>query len=303
MDRGGADRRVKHDLARANDGGAGNAGRENVLCVRDDGPRKRTSPVADRWRLLRLTHRSHWHAPLWAARTDRVGPDPVPAQFFIRDLTATGFSSSYQVRARTDRWHEHFHFLDWSFHGCLLAYVPSPRGQGRYGIGETTGEAGRLDPFMTLLTRENASKQVVVLVDSATIDVRRVFGHPARIVVTDSLVGVLTGTTNHALGPMLELGPKGPPFTCLGHFNDETGELAYFYAGPHSAPEEPLLIPRSPDAPEGDGWLISIVGRRAENRTDLVILNALDIAAGPVATIRIPFRLHEGFHGTWVPAL
>jgi carotenoid cleavage dioxygenase-like enzyme len=110
------------------------------------------------------------------------------------------------------------------------------------------------------------------------------------------------GTTNHALGPMLEFGPKGPPFTCLGHYDDTTGELTYFYAGPHSAPEEPLLVPRSLDAPEGDGWLISIVGRRAENRTDLVILDALDIAAGPVATIRIPFRLHEGFHGTWIPA-
>jgi Retinal pigment epithelial membrane protein len=81
-----------------------------------------------------------------------------------------------------------------------------------------------------------------------------------------------------------------------------TGELSYFYAGPDSAPEEPLLIPRSPDAPEGDGWLISIVGRRAENRTDLVILDALDITAGSVATIRIPFSLHEGFHGTWVTA-
>lgn len=95
-----------------------------------------------------------------------------------------------------------------------------------------------------------------------------------------------------------KFGPKGPPFTCL--YDDATGELTYFYAGPHSAPEEPLLIPRSSDAPEGDGWLISIVGRRAENRTDLVILDALDIAAGPVSTIRIPFRLHEGFHGTWV---
>jgi carotenoid cleavage dioxygenase-like enzyme len=73
-----------------------------------------------------------------------------------------------------------------------------------------------------------------------------------------------------------------------------------YYAGPDSAPEEPLFIPRSATSPEGDGWLITIVGRRAENRTDLVVLDALDIADGPVATIRIPFRLHEGFHGTWV---
>ena len=60
-------------------------------------------------------------------------------------------------------------------------------------------------------------------------------------------------------------------------------------------------MPRSPTAPEGDGWLLTIVGRRAQNRTDLVILDAGNIAAGPVATIRMPCRLHEGFHGTWVP--
>jgi hypothetical protein len=39
----------------------------------------------------------------------------------------------------------HFHFLDWSSHGCLLAYVPSPqrarslRNWGDYGGGEPTG--------------------------------------------------------------------------------------------------------------------------------------------------------------------
>jgi carotenoid cleavage dioxygenase-like enzyme len=109
------------------------------------------------------------------------------------------------------------------------------------------------------------------------------------------------GTHNKALGPMLEWGPKGPPFTCLGHFDENTQRLDFYYAGPESAPEEPLFIPRSPSAPEGDGWLLSMVGRRKENRTDLVILDARHIDAGPVATIRMPCRLHEGFHGTWIP--
>ena len=44
-----------------------------------------------------------------------------------------------------------------------------------------------------------------------------------------------------------------------------------------------------------------VVGRRAENRTDVVILDACNLAAGPVATIRLPCRIHEGFHGTWLP--
>ncbi|MEO8524340.1 MAG: carotenoid oxygenase family protein [Caldimonas sp.] len=109
------------------------------------------------------------------------------------------------------------------------------------------------------------------------------------------------GTNNPSLGPMLEWGPKGPPFTCIGHYDEVADRLAFWYAGPDSAPEEPLFVPRSAEAPEGDGWLLSIVGRRRENRTDLVILDACDIVAGPVATVRMPCRIHEGFHGTWVP--
>lgn len=109
------------------------------------------------------------------------------------------------------------------------------------------------------------------------------------------------GTTNTELGPMLPFGPKGPPFTCLAHFDAETGSLDYYYAGPDSSPEEPVFIPRSPDAEEGDGWLVSMVGRRAENRTDFVILDARNLSAGPVATIKFPCRVHEGFHGVWIP--
>jgi carotenoid cleavage dioxygenase len=111
------------------------------------------------------------------------------------------------------------------------------------------------------------------------------------------------GTRNPQLGPMLEWGPKGPPFTCIGHYDEISDRLSYWYAGADSAPEEPMFVPRAAGSPEGDGWLLTIVGRRAENRTDLVILNARDIAAGPVATVRMPCRLHEGFHGIWVPQI
>ena len=110
------------------------------------------------------------------------------------------------------------------------------------------------------------------------------------------------GTNNPALGPMLDWGPKGPPFTCLGHYDEAADKLDFYYAGPDASPEEPCFIPRSADAPEGDGWLLTMVGRRAQNRTDLVILDARDLGKGPVATIKLPCRLHEGFHGIFVPA-
>jgi carotenoid cleavage dioxygenase-like enzyme len=111
---------------------------------------------------------------------------------------------------------------------------------------------------------------------------------------------VYFGTTNKDYGPMLEMGPKGPPFTCICHANLQTGTLDYYYAGPDAAPEEPLFIPRSAESADGDGWLLTVVGRRAENRTDVVILDAQALARGPVATIKLPCRIHEGFHGTWI---
>jgi carotenoid cleavage dioxygenase-like enzyme len=108
------------------------------------------------------------------------------------------------------------------------------------------------------------------------------------------------GTFNPAFGPMLPMGPKGPPFTCLGHFDEANDKLNFWYAGENSAPEEPCFVPKSADAPEGEGWLLTMVGRRAENRTDLVILDATRIQDGPVAIVKFPCRVHEGFHGIWV---
>ena len=137
--------------------------------------------------------------------------------------------------------------------------------------------------------------------DEDKVDITRLHGQVGEMPVIDPrTLGKKTGdfffgTSNPALGPSLEWGPKGPPFTCLCRFDTVSGELDYYYAGPDSAPEEPLFIPKSADAADGDGWLLSVVGRRAENRTDVVILDARNLAAGPVATIRLPCRIHEGF--------
>ena len=109
------------------------------------------------------------------------------------------------------------------------------------------------------------------------------------------------GCMNPAVGPMPEFGPMGPPFNSLFHRDDDTGVRTGYYVGEDSAPEEPVFVPKHPDADEGEGYLLSLVGRRALNRYDLIILDALDITAGPIATVQIPFRLRYGFHGTWIP--
>jgi len=72
---------------------------------------------------------------------------------------------------------------------------------------------------------------------------------------------------------------------------------------------EQVFVPRSPDAPEGDGYVLSVVGRFKDHTTELVILDTDSFKNSetgddiePVARIVLPFRMRSGVHGSWVPA-
>lgn len=95
---------------------------------------------------------------------------------------------------------------------------------------------------------------------------------------------------------------SGQAFNTIGRLDMSKKTLVdSWYCGPRSAPMEPQFVPRSPDAAEGDGWILMVVGRYAESRSDLVILDAQDLAAGPVAIAKLPLRARAAFHGCWVP--
>ncbi|HEX3406891.1 MAG TPA: carotenoid oxygenase family protein, partial [Caulobacteraceae bacterium] len=53
---------------------------------------------------------------------------------------------------------------------------------------------------------------------------------------------------------------------------------------------------------EGDGWLVAVVYRGGEDRSDFVVYDAQDVAAGPIAVAKVPRRVPFGFHGNWRPA-
>jgi carotenoid cleavage dioxygenase len=63
---------------------------------------------------------------------------------------------------------------------------------------------------------------------------------------------------------------------------------------------EPVFVPRAEDADEDDGWIMAYVYDRREDRSDVVIIEAQDFSAGPVATVHLPRRVPYGFHGNWV---
>ena len=88
----------------------------------------------------------------------------------------------------------------------------------------------------------------------------------------------------------------------VGRLDLETRQLVSWAPGPGAGVQEPQFVPRSPDAAEGDGWLLVLVNRLEQNRSDLVVLDATDLEAGPVATVRLPTRVRSTFHGAWAPA-
>jgi carotenoid cleavage dioxygenase-like enzyme len=51
---------------------------------------------------------------------------------------------------------------------------------------------------------------------------------------------------------------------------------------------------------EDDGWLVTVL-THADLGSRAVVLDASDVAAGPVATVELPWRIPTGFHAEWVP--
>lgn len=68
-------------------------------------------------------------------------------------------------------------------------------------------------------------------------------------------------------------------------------------------PGEAVFVPSTTAAPdELSGWYIAYVYDPVRNGSDLVILDASDFAAAPVARIQLPQRVPYGFHGNWIGA-
>ncbi len=72
--------------------------------------------------------------------------------------------------------------------------------------------------------------------------------------------------------------------------------------GANSASGEPIFVPRSEGAAEGEGFLLSVVYRAETDRSELLILDAENVSGAPLATVRLPHRVPGGFHGNWRPA-
>ncbi|CAG9977403.1 unnamed protein product [Clonostachys byssicola] len=85
----------------------------------------------------------------------------------------------------------------------------------------------------------------------------------------------------------------------LARVDYQTGNVEYFSPGPNCLVQEPAFSPRYPGAPEGDGFLITMVDNIANGRNELIIQDTRDFQKA-VAKVILPFRLRSAVHGNWV---
>ncbi len=65
---------------------------------------------------------------------------------------------------------------------------------------------------------------------------------------------------------------------------------------------EVTFVPADERASEGKGWLLGYVWHPENERSELLVLDAMQPDAAPVARVTLPQRVPFGTHGCWLPA-
>jgi len=85
----------------------------------------------------------------------------------------------------------------------------------------------------------------------------------------------------------------------LGH-DLETGHSESYSFGENWVTGEVIFVARGGAQAENDGWLMSYIHALDGNPSRVVILDAQQMTAGPIATIHLPVRVPVGFHCNWI---
>ncbi|WP_156472039.1 carotenoid oxygenase family protein [Sphingorhabdus sp. M41] len=91
-------------------------------------------------------------------------------------------------------------------------------------------------------------------------------------------------------------------FNGLTKHDLKTGEAEHLSFGEQRFGSEAPFIPRANAQSEDDGYLISFITDMGQDRSECIIIDAQDLAAGPVCTIILPHRISSGTHATWASA-
>jgi carotenoid cleavage dioxygenase len=100
-------------------------------------------------------------------------------------------------------------------------------------------------------------------------------------------------------GGLLPTDGEPAGFNAIVHYDLATGRRREHRLPAGDATGEPVFVPRGADAPEGEGYLLAVVYRGEEKRSDVLVLDAQNVDRAPLATVKLPHRVPFGFHGNW----
>jgi carotenoid cleavage dioxygenase len=106
----------------------------------------------------------------------------------------------------------------------------------------------------------------------------------------------------HYMSAVVAPGRRLGDFDSVVRYDDATGERQVWNAGPHGHVGESVFAPDPAGEAEDDGWLLNAVHDSSTDRTDICVLDAQDVAAGPVARVHLTHRMPFGFHANWFAA-
>ena len=90
-------------------------------------------------------------------------------------------------------------------------------------------------------------------------------------------------------------------FDSIVRYDATSGAREVWNSGPTGHVGESVFAPDVEGRHEDDGWLINAVFDSSTGRTDLCVLDARDVEAGPIARVHLPQRIPFGFHANWFP--
>ena len=153
----------------------------------------------------------------------------------------------------------------------------------------------RLGPFGDALPR---LERWEVSPTARTISVTVIDDSPQEFPRTANSVG----TVEHRYGYVAGVGQDRLGDTIKHDL--QTGARTSWNWGPGWGAGEPVFVARSADeggdGAEDDGWLVTYTHAQDASAANFVVLDAQDVARGPVATVTMPQRIPYGFHGNWV---
>jgi carotenoid cleavage dioxygenase len=94
---------------------------------------------------------------------------------------------------------------------------------------------------------------------------------------------------------------EGAQLSAIASVDHATGNRARYDFGPSMSTGEAIFVHKNEQSPEGEGYLMANVYDANTDKSQLAILDAQNISAGPIARAFLDHRVPLGFHGNWRP--